>query len=136
MDLRAARAPVRLEIVAHAPTEFFHCLHCEIVWRASGWGGKVHAEQRQASLPADLALLYAAIGARVQDLTGRYGDLLQVRLIDVLSIEGFYKSVRHRLSTFPAYIVDGRSARGDIERVCADIEQRLAGKSTSASRGA
>src|SRR5437763_3480398 len=45
--------PVSVEVVAYTPTEFFHCMHCEVVWHEGGIGQKIHAEQRESALPPD-----------------------------------------------------------------------------------
>lgn len=117
--------PVTIEIVAPAPTEFFHCLHCELVWRESGMGARIHAEQRASALPPDLARQYLEIGEWAQDLVARYGDRIRLRVIDVLSVEGFYQAVRHRLGRFPAFIVDGQRAGSDLQGASAALERRL-----------
>jgi hypothetical protein len=98
----------RLEIVAYAPTEFFHCRHCEDVWTHVGLGERVHAEQRASLLPADLQEEYEGITDWVAAAQDRYGAQLQVTLIDAASLEGVAKALRHRLRAFPAFVIDGR----------------------------
>src|SRR6266498_3807851 len=66
--------PVTVEIIAYTPTEFFHCMHCEVVFREGGIGQKIHAEQRGASLPPALAEQYSEIGAWATELADRYGE--------------------------------------------------------------
>lgn len=122
---RAARGgAVTVEIVVHAPTEFFHCLHCELVWRESGFGRKIHAEQRESSLPEDLADEYATIARRVREMQERYGDRVRFRVIDVLSLEGFFKCLIHLLGRFPAFIVAGHFVGNTIEDVINAVTAR------------
>ena len=117
--------PITVEIVAPTPTEFFHCMHCELVWRESGIGRKIHAEQRDSSLPADLVEEYRQISRWAEDLVAAHGDRVHFRVIDVLSPEGFLATLRHRLGRFPAFVVDGRRAPADLSKVTAAIEERL-----------
>ncbi len=88
-------------------------------------GPKIHAEQRAAALPADLAEEYMEIGRWAEALAERHGSRIRLRVIDVLSAEGFLMALRHRLGRFPAFIVDGRHARGDLREVASTIEERL-----------
>jgi hypothetical protein len=100
--------PITVEIVAYTPTEFFHCMHCEVVWHEGGIGQKIHAEQRAAALPAELAAEYAEMGCWAADLVDLYGDRIRLQIVDAVSIEGFFKTVRYRLGKLPAIVVDGR----------------------------
>ena len=42
--------PVLIEIVAYAPTAFYHCTHCEVVWKETGFSEGLHEEQVQSAL--------------------------------------------------------------------------------------
>jgi hypothetical protein len=119
--------PVTVEIVTYAPSEFFHCLHCELVWRESGIGPRIHAEQRASALPADLSAEYHDLGRWAEDLVERFGDRVRLRVVDAVSLEGFYKILRHRLGRLPAAIVNGRKtyAAPDLDRVTAAIEREI-----------
>jgi hypothetical protein len=97
----------RVEILAYAPTEFYHCQHCEVVWGHLDLGDRLHAEQRKSSLPEELQAEYAAISDWVRQAFDRYGDRLTVKVVDVASVEGLYKAIRHRARRFPAFIIDG-----------------------------
>ncbi|TMD08042.1 MAG: hypothetical protein E6J01_04455 [Chloroflexi bacterium] len=109
----------QVEILAYAPTEFYHCQHCEIVWGHLGLGDRLHAEERKTALPADLQAEYAAISDWALQAFDRYGNRLTVKVIDAASIEGLFKAVRHRTRRFPSFIIDGR------ERIVGFDRQRL-----------
>jgi hypothetical protein len=109
----------QVEILAYAPTEFYHCQHCEIVWGHLGLGQRLHAEERKNALPADLQAEYAAISDWALQAFDRYGDRLTVKVVDAASIEGLYKAVRHRARRFPSFIIDGR------ERIIGFDRERL-----------
>lgn len=118
---------VRLEILAYAPTEFYHCQHCELVWDSVGFGKRIRAEQRSQALPSDLTAEYAAIAGWVGDAHARYGNQLEVKVVDVASIEGVIKSIRHRARRFPAFVLDGseRIIGFDRQRLDAALARRL-----------
>jgi hypothetical protein len=121
--------PVRVEILTYAPTEFYHCQHCEVVWDSVGFGKHIRADQRSAALPPDLQAEFAAIADWVASAHARYGDRLEVKVVDVASLEGLIESVRHRTRRFPAFVVDGRErvVGFDPERLNAILERRLEG---------
>jgi hypothetical protein len=99
---------VQVEVLAYAPTEFYHCQHCEVVWHQVGLGQRIRAEQRGTALPPDLQSEYEAISDWVAHAFQRYGPQLRVKLVDVASVEGVIKAVRYRARHFPTFIVDGR----------------------------
>jgi hypothetical protein len=119
---------VQVEILTYAPTEFYHCQHCEVVWDSVGFGERIRAEQRDAGLPADLQAEYTAIADWVTEAHALYGDLLRVKVVDVASVEGFFKAIRHRARRFPTFVLDGRDRiiGFDRQRLDAALAQRLA----------
>ena len=66
-------------------------------------------------------------------LPGKFADRVHVRLIDAASIEGFFKSLVHRLRRYPAFAVEGaRYVGSDFARVDALIVQALRRKEEAA----
>jgi hypothetical protein len=127
-DIRTfVQRDVEVEILTYAPTEFFHCQHCEVVWDSVGFGKRIRAEQRAAALPADLQAEFTAIADWAAAAHERYGDRLRISVVDVASVEGVVKAIRHRARRFPAFIVDGREALVgfDAERLDAALERRV-----------
>jgi len=120
-------APLRIEVLTYAPTEFFHCLHCEVVMQSVGVGQAVHREQRQAAFPPDLQAQYDALANWVRGVSARYGDRVAVRVIDVASLEGVYRSIRYRARKYPAIVVDGSvyEAVSDFAALDRAIEARV-----------
>jgi hypothetical protein len=119
---------IGLDILAYAPTEFFHCQHCELVWQQVGLGDRFRAERRQSGLlPRELAAEYARISDWIYDAFGRYDDRLTIRLIDAVSLEGIWKALRHRTRRFPAFIFsDGERISGfDRPRLDAALAARV-----------
>ncbi len=120
--------PVTVEILAYTPTEFFHCMHCEVVFREGGIGQKIHAEQRAAALPPDLAQQYSEIGAWATDLAEHHGDRVRIQIVDAVSLEGVFKALRYRLGRLPAIVIDGRDRcdAADLSRATDLVGTRLA----------
>jgi hypothetical protein len=121
------KAPLLVEIIAYAPTAYYHCTHCEVAFREMGMSNNYHREQLDSSLPADLAAEYQKMSDWVRDLFRRYCDQVVVRVIDAASVEGFVKSLRYGARKFPAVIV-ARKARylhGDYEQAEAEIARQL-----------
>jgi hypothetical protein len=86
----------------------------------------VHREQIQSALPDDLAEEWHALAAWILGLAERYGSRVTVRLVDVASMEGFFKSLVRGFHRYPAFVVDGRKYVGiDWSRVDALIVDRL-----------
>jgi hypothetical protein len=91
-----------------------------------GLGRTVHREQLDAGLPEELARDFHSLSEWAHRLPDRFGPNVSVRLVDVASIEGFFKSLIHRLGRYPAFLVDGRRYVGsDFTRVDALITESL-----------
>ena len=86
-------------------------------------------------MPPDLQSEYTAIAEWATSARARFGDGLQINVVDVASVEGVIKALRHRARRFPAFVVDGHDVvRGfDPDRLTAAIERRFAPPSTEAS---
>lgn len=103
------RDPMRVEVIAYAPTAFYHCMHCEVAFREMGKSDKVQNEQLSSSLPADLLNDYLAVSDWVRDLFRVHRTRVVVKVIDAASVEGVFRSLRYGTRRFPAVIVDGKA---------------------------
>jgi len=101
--------PLLVEIIAYAPTAYYHCTHCEVAWREMGVNNRVHEEQMQNSLPRDLVREYQAVSNWVKEIFRLYCDQVVMKVIDAASVEGFFKSIRYGTRKYPAVIIDGRT---------------------------
>jgi hypothetical protein len=119
--------PLQIEVLTYAPTEFFHCMHCEAVMQTVGLAQAIHAEQRQAAFPPDLQAEYTALGDWLQGVVARHADRVQVRIVDAASLEGVYKSLRYRARQFPAFIIAGQVRQGPPDYAALDrlIEEQV-----------
>ncbi len=120
--------PLMVEIIAYAPTAFYHCTHCEVAWREMGASNRIHEEQVESSLPEDIAREYGAVSEWVKDIFKTYCDRIVVKVIDAASIEGVYKALRYNARRYPAVIV-GRDKRfmgvASLDAAAREIARRL-----------
>ena len=119
--------PLLVEIVAYAPTAFYHCTHCEVVWKESGFSEGLHEEQVKSALPPDLLQDYQAVSDWVHHLITTHCDQVLIKVIDAASLEGVWKSARHGLGRYPAVIVGGRQRfiGADFSGAEAEIAKQL-----------
>ena len=127
--------PLTVEILTYAPTEFFHCTHCDVVFQPVGIGQKIHAEQREANLPDDLRREFVALSDWVRALTERYPGQIQFKIVDAASLEGVYKSLRYRARKLPVVIIDGKDiiAGSNYDRASQLVERCLADSADSSA---
>jgi hypothetical protein len=98
-----------VEIIAYAPTAYYHCTHCEVAWREMGANNRIHDEQVESSLPPDLIQEYQTVSDWVKEMFRMHCDAILLKVIDAASIEGFYKSLKYKARRYPAVIVNGES---------------------------
>ena len=99
--------PITLEIVTRVMTTFDHCRHCEIIFDQADINRKFH--QRDLNeYPSDLAEEFTRLSTWIQELLHLYQHRLQIKIIDVQSLLGIYKSLRYRIREYPTFIVQGK----------------------------
>jgi hypothetical protein len=120
--------PLLVEIVAYAPTAFYHCTHCEVVWKETGFSEGLHEEQVKSALPPDLLQDYQAVSDWAHHLMKVHCERVAVSVIDATSLAGLWKTARHGLGRYPAVIVDGQSrfSGADFAKAEEEISRRLA----------
>jgi hypothetical protein len=125
-----------VEIIAYAPTAYYHCTHCEVAWREMGVDNRIHAEQLASSLPEDLIKEYQTVSDWVREMFRAHCDNILLKVIDAASIEGFYKSLKYKARRYPAIVVDGKSRFLGSQSLAAaseEIAHQLAGQPAGAS---
>ncbi len=101
--------PLLVEIIAYAPTAFYHCTHCEVAWREMGSTNRIHDEQMESSLPEDLLQDYQQISDWVKEIFRIHCDRILIKVIDAASIEGVYKALKYNARRYPAVIVNKKA---------------------------
>ena len=127
--------PLLVEIIAFAPTAYYHCTHCEVAWREMGASNRIHEEQLESSLPADLIREYQAVSDWVLEMFRVYCDAVLLKVIDAASIEGFYKSIKYNARRYPAVIVN-QKARFLGSQMLSAASQEIAHQLASEPAGA
>lgn len=119
--------PLLVEIIAHAPTAFYHCAYCEVAWQTTGLPAQVRGEEANESLPPDLAAQYHALSTWARDLVRRYAGRVAVQVVDAASPAGLFKALRYGVRRYPAVVVDRRArfAGSDLALAEAEIARRL-----------
>ena len=131
----ASGASVLVEIIAYAPTAYYHCTHCEVAWREMGADNRIHEEQLESSLPADLIREYQTLSDWVREMFRVHRDRLLIKVIDAASVEGFYKSLKYNARRYPAVIVNRKARFLGSQMLPAageEIAQQLAGEPAGA----
>jgi hypothetical protein len=130
---RRRSSPLRVEVITYAPTVFYHCQHCELTFQQIGIGDRVHRQEAREALPEDLREEFHELSEWVARVHERHAGRVRMRIVDVASVEGFWKSLRHRTHRYPAMIIGGRQrvVASDVETLETELERYL----TAASRG-
>jgi hypothetical protein len=115
--------PLLVEIIAYAPTAYYHCTHCEVAWREMGANNRIHEEQMQSSLPEDLIKEYETVSDWVKEMFRIHCDAILLKVIDAASIEGFYKALKYNARRYPAVIVNHKARFLGSERLSAASEE-------------
>jgi len=101
--------PLLVEIIAYAPTAYYHCTHCEVAWRELGATNRIHEEQLQSSLPEDLIREYQAVSDWIREMFQVHCDAIVLKVINAASVEGFYRSLKYNARRYPAVIVNQKA---------------------------
>jgi hypothetical protein len=99
---------VLLEVLAHIPTDFFHCSHCEQLFDWADIGAAVRGEI-WGTYPPEMLEEAGRLAIWLQDLSARYGERLHIQVVDPQSLEGFLKSLRYLVRQYPAFIINRRA---------------------------
>lgn len=126
--------PLTVEILAYAPTAYFHCQSCEFVWQQTGMGQKARAEQMANNLPDDVMRDYQHLSDWIIALVKKHGEQLLIRVVDAASVEGFFASLRYGIRRYPAVIIAGRDKLSPADFSAAElaIDRQLAAQASTA----
>ena len=99
--------PILLEIVSKVLTTYDYCRRCKILLDQVGFGQKF-LQKEINEYPSDLKEEYMRLSDWIRELRHLYKHRLLIKLIDVQSPLGIYKSLRHRIRTYPTFIIEGK----------------------------
>ena len=122
--------PLTVEVIAYAPTQYFHCQHCEVLFQEAEVKGvkKFHADAVETSMPPEMMQEYRHLSDWVMSAVERYGGRVVFKVIDAASTEGLLKSVRYGVHKYPAVVIDGREKQlgADFAKAESLIDKSLA----------
>jgi hypothetical protein len=107
--------PVRLEIVTHVMTSFGQCRRCKVLFDQAGFGQKL-LQKEMEEYPPDLKEELTKLSNWIRELNRLYKHRLSIKLIEAPSPLGIYKSLRHRIRTYPTFIVEGKETYAGWDR--------------------
>ncbi len=102
--------PLLVEIIAYAPTQYFYCQHCEMAWKAAEVDGvkTFHDDMLKSSLPSNMMQDYIALSGWVLNAVERYGGRVVFKVIDAVSMEGLFKTLRFGIRKYPTLVIAGK----------------------------
>ena len=102
--------PLTVEVIAYAPTQYFHCQHCEVIFHEAEFEGvkKFHDDAVETSMPPEMMQEYRNLSDWVLNAVERYGGRVVFKVIDAASMEGLLKSVRYGVRKYPAVVINGK----------------------------
>ena len=122
--------PLMVEVIAYAPTQYFHCQHCEVLFQEADVQGvkKFHDDALETSMPAEMMQEYRDLSDWVLNTVERYGGRVVFKVIDAASMEGVLKSVRYGVHKYPAIVINRKDKQTgvDFKRAESLIDQNLA----------
>jgi len=96
---------ISLEVVSNFITTYSHCSRCEVIFRESGLGKEANKGDIQ-EYPDELKEEILKLSEGLGELKKLYKHRIDIRLTDAQSPRGMYKSLRHRLRQYPAFIIE------------------------------
>jgi hypothetical protein len=122
--------PLMVEVIAYAPTQFYHCMHCEVVFKEAEVEGvkKFHDDAVETSMPPEMLNEYRHLSDWVLNAVERYGGKVVFKVIDAASMEGLLKSVRYGVRNYPAVVINGKEKQigTDFKKAESLIDKNLA----------
>lgn len=106
-----ASQPIQLQVLAHVPTDLYHCSHCERLFGAAGIGAQLHHELRR-SYPPEFLEQAGRLAALLHELSSHYGDRLHIHVVDPQSVHGLWLSLRYWARHYPTFVVHGQKVSG------------------------
>lgn len=99
--------PILLEIVTKVLISWGQCRRCKILFDQAGLDQKFRQGEMD-EYPPDLIEEYTRLSDWIRELNRLYKHRLLIKLIDVQSPLGIYKSLRYRIRTYPTFVVEGK----------------------------
>ncbi len=96
---------ISIEVVSRVLTIFQHCGHCGTIFQEAGVENAVNKEALN-EYPADLQEEFLRLSDWIRELRKLYQHRIRIELINAQSFLGIYKTLRHHIRKYPAFIVE------------------------------
>jgi len=96
---------ISVEVVSRVLTTFGHCASCGPLFRESGVENAVNKEAL-SDYPQDLQHEFLRLSDVIRELRRLYQHRIRIELINAQSPLGIYKTLRHRIRQYPAFIIE------------------------------
>jgi hypothetical protein len=106
---------VLVDLLAILPEGLGLCTTCEAFLSQAGVEGN-RPDRVMESLPPEWRAEYNRLTDLVLEVSRRFGDAIQIRIIDPRSLQGMGIALRHRIRRYPAFVVAGRKTIYGIEK--------------------
>ena len=118
--------PIRIEVISLVPGLYKFCPPCEFTSRQAG----LNQARDQGDLnayPEGLKEDYLFLSGWLREILEKYPEEISIQLIDAQSLQGFFKSIRHRVFRYPTFIIEGKGKYHGRDKQALDslIRQRL-----------
>jgi len=120
------RQPILVDVIAPVPEHWGLCSSCRLMLDDAGLE-QAAAGKKLDDLPPDWEEEHRQLSALILELAQRYHRSVVFRLFDPRSFRGLLKSIRHRIRSFPAFLVPCRKGgrRAILGADKASLEQAL-----------
>lgn len=119
--------PIKVEVIALMLTvQTEECKNCRLVFEETDLKRKF-ADKEINEYPEDVKKNVLHLSNWVRELIQRYSQRIQIKVIDALSPLGLYKRLRHRIKSFPTFIIDHRDKYSGWDKRALEVilDQRL-----------
>lgn len=98
---------ILVEVVTRVLTTFQHCASCSPVFKETGVEDAVNREAL-SEYPQDLQDEFLRLSDIIRELRRLYIHRIRIELVNVQSPLGIYKTLRHRIRQYPAFIIENK----------------------------
>lgn len=96
------------------PVMLSNCPSCKLIFHESGVEKEVNKEIID-EYPAEMRESLSKLSEVIQQLENIYGEQINISLVNAQSFTGIYKSLLHRTSTYPAFIIEKNDVYAGLE---------------------
>lgn len=101
------KKPISIDLIAFLPEGWDLCATCE-AFIAQAELDENKANRSLEAFPPEWQADFHRLSDFILDFSQKYQQQIQIRIFDPRSLQGMGKAIRHRIHTYPAFIVSGK----------------------------